>query len=56
MNDQGKEERAKAEELLRAHWKDMGLNPDEMATLEKLGESERERWLERGRAALGGSE
>lgn len=54
--DQGKGEQPKAEELLRAHWLGMGLDPDEMATLEKLGESERERWLERGRAALGGSE
>lgn len=44
--------RTKAEELLREHWQEMGLDPDTMATLDTLGEGERETWLERGRDAL----
>lgn len=49
LTDEESAERAKAEELLRAHWQDIGCDPDEMATLDTLAEGERETWLERAR-------
>lgn len=42
-----------AEEMLRAHWQEIGQDPDTMATLATLGEQEAKGWLKKAEDALG---
>lgn len=45
--DEEQKVREVAVRLLRNHWEKMGLNPDEMASLDRLGETERASWITR---------
>lgn len=50
--DEGSEVYQRAETLLRAHWQEIGADPDTMATLATLGEQEAKGWLKKAEDEL----